>query len=104
MYQDNTAKDLTMNTKLENLKSQPYYIQIKNVLKEKIKSGKISNNRLPSIRQVAKDFSVSVNTVLRAYNELSKEGIVTGSVGRGTYISIIPKKNNSTLSCVNKFI
>ena len=83
-----------MNTKLENLKSQPYYIQIKNVLKEKIKSGKISSKRLPSIRQVAKDFSVSVNTVLRAYNELSKEGIVTGSVGRGTYISITPKKNN----------
>ena len=85
-----------MNNKLENLKSQPYYIQIKNVLKEKIKSGKISNKKLPSIRQVAKDFSVSVNTVLRAYNELSKEGIVTGSVGRGTYISITPKKNNST--------
>ena len=96
MYQDNTARDLTMNNKLENLKSQPYYIQIKNVLKEKIKSGKISNKKLPSIRQVAKDFSVSVNTVLRAYNELSKEGIVTGSVGRGTYISITPKKNNST--------
>ena len=96
MYQDNITRTIIMNNKLENIKSQPYYIQIKNVLKEKIKSGKISNKKLPSIRQVAKDFSVSVNTVLRAYNELSKEGIVTGSVGRGTYISITPKKNNST--------
>ena len=84
-----------MESKLDNIKNQPYYIQIKNVLKEKINSGKSSNNRLPSIRQVAKDFGVSVNTVLRAYSELSKEGIVTGSVGRGTYISFSPPKNNS---------
>lgn len=83
-----------MNTKLENLQNLPYYIQIKNVLKEKIKSGKINNSRLPSIRQMAKDFGVSINTALRAYNELSKEGIVSGSVGRGTFVSLSPQKSN----------
>ena len=96
MYQDNTVRTLKMENKLDNIKNQPYYIQIKNVLKEKIKSGKINNNRLPSIRQVAKDFGVSVNTVLRAYNELGKEGIVTGSVGRGTYLSLSPKNNTTS--------
>ncbi len=96
MYQDNTARTLKMENKLDNIKNQPYYIQIKNVLKEKIKSGKINNNRLPSIRQVAKDFGLSVNTVLRAYNELGKEGIVTGSVGRGTYLSLSPKNNTTS--------
>lgn len=96
MYQDNMTKALKMETKLDNIKNQPYYIQIKNVLKEKIKSGKINNSRLPSIRQVAKDFGVSINTVLRAYNELGKEGIVTGSVGRGTYLSLSPKNNTTS--------
>ncbi len=83
-----------MNTKLENIQTLPYYIQIKNALKEKIASGKISNNRLPSIRQLSKDFGVSINTTLRAYNELSKEGIVSGSVGRGTFVSPLPQKIN----------
>ena len=90
------SKALKMENKLDNIKNQPFYIQIKNVLKEKINSGRINNNRLPSIRQVAKDFGVSINTVLRAYSELGKEGIVTGSVGRGTYLSLSPK--NTTTS------
>ena len=67
---------------------RPYYLQLKNILKAKIQSGIIKDKKLPSIRQLARDFSVSVNTVLRAYNELSKEGIVSGSVGKGTFITI----------------
>lgn len=81
-----------METKLEKTPNLPYYIQLKNILKEKIKSGKIENKKLPTIRQLAKEFEVSVNTVLRAYNELRNEGIVTGSVGRGTFLTASTQK------------
>jgi DNA-binding transcriptional regulator YhcF (GntR family) len=69
----------------------PYYVQLMNILKTKIQSGEIKEKKLPSVRQVAKEYGVSVNTVLRAYNELGKEGIVTGAVGKGTFINISPQ-------------
>lgn len=81
-----------MKSKLEKIKALPYYIQIKNILKERIQSGRVASNRLPPIRHMAKEFGVSINTVLRACDELAKEGIVSGSVGRGTFIATKSQK------------
>jgi GntR family transcriptional regulator len=66
---------------------RPYYLQLKHILKGRIQAGEMGDGRLPPIRQVAKEFGVSVNTVLRAYGELGKEGIVSGSVGKGTFLT-----------------
>lgn len=74
---------------------RPYYLHLKNLLKEKIQKGEIKDKRLPSIRQLAKEFGVSINTVLRAYSELGREGIVSGSVGKGTFITIDPQELRS---------
>ncbi|MBN2322320.1 MAG: GntR family transcriptional regulator [Spirochaetes bacterium] len=73
----------------------PYYLQLKNILKARIQAGEIKTKKLPSVRQVAKEYGVSVNTVLRAYNELGNEGIVTGSVGKGTFVNITPQQLSS---------
>ncbi|MGQ9616346.1 MAG: GntR family transcriptional regulator [Spirochaetota bacterium] len=90
-----------METKSSEKQNLPYYLHIKNILKEKIQNGWIKDKRLPSIRAMAKEFGVSVNTVLRAYNELGKDGIVSGSVGRGTFIKIdtdeLRQKNRQSL-------
>ncbi len=83
-----------MEQKLKNNRVLPYYIQLKEILKEQIQSGIIKNKKLPSIRQIARDFGVSVNTALRAYDELGREGIVTGSIGRGTFVSTTPQELN----------
>jgi GntR family transcriptional regulator len=77
-----------MAFKLEEPYNLPYYLQLKNILKSRIQSGAIKSNKLPPVRQVARDFGVSVNTVLRAYNELGREGIVTSEVGKGTFVNI----------------
>jgi GntR family transcriptional regulator len=68
----------------------PLYMQIRDLLIEKIQSGKMRENRLPPVRSVAETLGVNPNTVLRAYNELSKEGYVNGAVGKGTFISTSP--------------
>ncbi len=81
-----------MEEKLKNNRNLPYYMQLKEILKTKIHSGAIENKKLPTVRQLARDFGVSINTALRAYDELGKEGIVTGSVGRGTFISTNPQE------------
>ena len=84
-----------MDIKLKEGYDSPYYIQLKNILKNKIQSGVIKTKQLPTVRQVARDLGISVNTVLRAYNELGKEGIVTGSVGKGTFVTVSPQEIKS---------
>ena len=44
---------------------------------------------LPSMRVLAKNLRVSVITVQKAYENLSREGFITTGVGRGTFVSDI---------------
>ncbi|WP_121068034.1 PLP-dependent aminotransferase family protein [Chachezhania antarctica] len=44
--------------------------------------------RLPTHRELAFQMDVSVQTVSRAYEELIRAGLVTGEVGRGTFVQI----------------
>lgn len=82
---------------------QPLYIRIKNNILEKIQNGEFRENKLPPMRDIAEDYKVSVNTILRAYNELQKEGYATSTVGRGTFIISDPKAmkdhNRETFLC-----
>jgi GntR family transcriptional regulator len=84
-----------MKHRMDEKHAVPYYMQLKNILKASIQSGEIKSKKLPSVRQVAKEYGVSVNTVLRAYNELGNEGIVTGTVGKGTFVNITPQQLSS---------
>ncbi|HEB09845.1 MAG TPA: GntR family transcriptional regulator [Spirochaetales bacterium] len=95
-----------MDFKLEKRRGLPYYIQLKNYIKSRIESGAVENGKLPPVRQVAHDFGVSVNTVLRAYDELGKEGMVTGAVGKGTFITTTPQelKRQTKHSLLRKII
>src|ERR1700729_2876870 len=43
--------------------------------------------RLPSERQLARDFSVSPQTIARALQELSRDGVIYRVPGSGTYLS-----------------
>jgi GntR family transcriptional regulator len=43
-------------------------------------------DRLPTVRQLAVDLSVNLNTVSRAYNELELTGLVETHMGSGTFI------------------
>lgn len=91
---------------LKKRQGSPLYMQIRDLLKEKISSGEIREKRLPPVRSVAKNLGVNPNTVLRAYNELGKEGIVNGAVGKGTFITTNPAdlKNESRKELLIKTI
>ena len=69
----------------------PLYLQIKNNLIEKIRNGEYKDGKLRPMRDVAEEYQVSVNTILRAYNELQQEGYATSTVGRGTFIISDPE-------------
>lgn len=44
-------------------------------------------DRLPTVRQVAVDLSININTVVRAYKELEIRGTLSTQQGTGTFIT-----------------
>lgn len=55
------------------------------ILEKRIKKG----DRLPSINKVCLEFNVSRDTVLMAYDELKKRGIIFAILGKGYYIKSV---------------
>lgn len=68
--------------------AQPLYIQIKNIVKDKIeKGGYLSGDMLPTEPEMCKAFGVSRITVREAVLELVKEGYVVRERGRGSFVT-----------------
>lgn len=69
-------------------KDIPIYKQITEQMKEQILSGDIRpSDPIPSMRSLAKQLSISVVTVQRAYDELLQEGIIDTIPAKGSFIS-----------------
>lgn len=62
----------------------PVYRQIMEKMKASIKSGELKKGEfVPSIRTLADDLQVNMNTVARAYRELTNEGVLKPVRGEG---------------------
>lgn len=53
----------------------------------------VPGQKLPPQRHLAQDIGVAVATVSRAYSELEAQGFTTSHVGRGTFISLHPRRD-----------
>jgi len=66
----------------------PFYRQIIEQVKYGIVGGFLSpGDQLPTVRQLATDLSINLNTVVRAYREMEIEGVLDTQQGSGTFIS-----------------
>ena len=66
----------------------PVYRQIVNQVKYLVASGRLgAGQELPAIRALAERLVVNPNTVVHAYAELEKEGVVVCRHGSGTYVA-----------------
>lgn len=73
----------------------PYYRQIVDQIKFGIASGKLTvGEQLPTVRSLAVDLKVNLNTVAKAYKELEIQDILATYQGTGTFIH----RNNIDLS------
>lgn len=66
----------------------PIYKQIAAQFKDKIMSGAIPEGEyLPSIRGLAKDLKISVITTMKAYEQLTEEGLISSVQGKGYIVN-----------------
>ena len=65
----------------------PVYRRIADAIDEEVQKGTLrAGARLPPHRDMADHLGVTVTTVTRAYTEAARRGLISGHVGRGTFI------------------
>ena len=66
--------------------SKPIYEQIKDGLRRLVVSGAVrTDEKLPSMRELATSLSINPNTIQKAYRELEQEGYIYTIAGKGSY-------------------
>ena len=67
---------------------RPLYLQIMDDVRRAIVVGTLqAEDPLPSVRELATELVVNPRTVLQAYQELEREGVVYMQRGQGTFVS-----------------
>lgn len=66
----------------------PYYVQVKELLRDWIKQGKWkTGDQLPGEHELCASFDVSRPVIRQALSELTSEGLVTREKGKGTFVA-----------------
>ncbi|EHL17742.1 hypothetical protein HMPREF9630_01432 [Peptoanaerobacter stomatis] len=80
----------------------PIYEQIINSIKQMSISGVLlPDEKLPSVRELAKDMTINPNTIQKAYQELERQGIIYIKRGQGTFINPDIKAKNKEEKMTN---
>ena len=73
---------------LDSSLRKPLYVQIRDQLRQRILSGGLkAGDRLDPSRDLAHHLGVHRTTVGNAYADLESEGLIQGTVGRGTFVT-----------------
>lgn len=77
-----------MEVIISNSSGKPIYEQICIQIKNLIMNGTLSaGEALPSMRALAKDLHISVITVQRAYEDLTRDGFIETVSGKGSFVA-----------------
>lgn len=75
----------------------PPYDQVRTQLARQIGDRTLAvGTRLPTVRQLAADLGLAVNTVARAYRELEEAGLVETRGRAGTFVSAAGERSRAT--------
>ncbi|MDP9457657.1 MAG: GntR family transcriptional regulator [Actinomycetota bacterium] len=65
----------------------PIYVQLVEGVRRALEVGTLGpGERLPTVRALAGELTVAPNTVVKAYNELQREGLIESRAGVGTVV------------------
>lgn len=73
---------------LDHHRGEPIYRQIVEQVKYKVACGQLpEDERLPSIRELARTLKINPRTVVKAYEELQHAGLVVMRQGQGVFVA-----------------
>lgn len=96
--------------RLDSSTGVPFYRQIIDQVLLAVGDGRLKpGTQLPTVRQLAVDLSVNLNTIAKAYREMEIRGIVQTQQGTGTFIAARPgaksrEKRKALQDLVDRFI
>jgi GntR family transcriptional regulator len=80
-----------LDFKLDPKSGVPIYRQILDLIRYGIASGLLTpGEQLPTVRALAVELKVTPATVIKAYSELEREGVLTTEQGTGTFVAPQP--------------
>ena len=63
------------------------YLQVVQQVKQALRLGLLQvGDQLPTVREVVERLAINPNTVLKAYRELERDGLVASRPGQGTFV------------------
>ncbi|MFY9934601.1 MAG: GntR family transcriptional regulator [Streptosporangiaceae bacterium] len=69
----------------------PPYLQIVQQVRQALRMGVLDvGDRLPAVREVVAATAINPNTVLKAYRDLEREGLIEARTGHGTFVRSRP--------------
>lgn len=88
MVYNDTIQLALMHILIDESDPRPIYRQVADEIRRLIAAGALAEGEaLPSVRQVAVDLGVNLNTVAGAYRELQADGLVTIRHGSGAVVA-----------------
>lgn len=79
--------------------NKPLYIAIADALERDILDGRLRpGDKVPTHRELARVVGVTVTTVTRAYKEAERRGLITATVGSGTFVTSDLGSNSSLVN------
>jgi GntR family transcriptional regulator len=77
--------------RVDGRSAAPPYLQIVQQVRQALRMGLLEvGDQLPSVRDVVSATAINPNTVLKAYRDLEREGLVAAAAGRGTFVTKRP--------------
>lgn len=77
--------------RLDTSSGVPFYRQVIDQVLLAVADGRLApGTQLPTVRQLAVDLEVNLNTVAKAYREMEIRGIVDTQQGTGTFVAARP--------------
>lgn len=65
----------------------PIYVQLVEQIQHAVEVGRLNaGDRLPTVRKLARDLGIAPNTIVKAYGELQRAGLIESRPGVGTVI------------------
>jgi GntR family transcriptional regulator len=73
---------------LDSRSGVPTYLQLVRQVQQAARLGLLQpGDQLPTVKEVVAKLAINPNTVLKAYRELDREGLVEARRGQGTFLS-----------------